>query len=314
MIRLPALAVVSFLAGCATDFGLQEINEPEPYRADTAEPPAEEEPVVDEEPVDTGDTGEPYEPADDEDEPMYEEDPPEDDCTETSDLIYVIERDSNELYLFDPEALQFSRLGRIACGNNNTPGSMAVSRSGQAYVRFSDDRLYQVDLTDLACTPTGFTAPSNFGSYGMGYATLDGETWKDELFIADKDRVGQLDTSTWTLNQLGDMASQSELTGNGSGELWAFLPLESPPALARLDKNTGDELERIRLSGFPNLSDIDTFAFANWDGTFWLFVRSYGMGSSTNVYEVGEDGQVRERLEDVGFDVVGAGVSTCAPS
>ena len=69
-----------------------------------------------------------------------------------------------------------------------------------------------------------------------------------------------------------------------------------------------------RFQGFPDVGDIDTFAFAAWGGEFWLFVRTYGMGSSTDVYRVTADGTLSRVLEDVGFDVVGAGVSTCAPS
>lgn len=299
-----------FLTGCATDFGLQELTGPQAMGDDTAAP---EETAPSPQAEDTGDTGEPFEPAEDEGEPSYEEDPPEDDCTETSDLIYVVDRDNSMLYLFDPDSRQFTPQGRLACGGGS-PGSMAVSRSGTAYVRYSDESLYAVDLATLSCSRTDYRSPNGFGSFGMGYATDDGETWRDELYIADADRVGRLDTGSWELSLLGSMPSQSELTGNSAGELWAFLPLESPAALAELDKDTGAELQRIRLNGFPNLSDIDAFAFAAWGGEFWLFVRTYGMGSSTDVYRVGEDGVLQRVLEDVGFDVVGAGVSTCAPS
>jgi hypothetical protein len=45
-----------------------------------------------------------------------------------------------------------------------------------------------------------------------------------------------------------------------------------------------------------------------------VFVREYGMGSSTDVYKVTSTGAMSKVLSDVGFDVVGAGVSTCAPS
>ena len=301
------------LTGCATDFGLQEVMGPEALGDDTAVP--EEEPEADEE--DTAvDTGEPYEPAKDEgkDDPEYEEDPPEDDCTETSDLIYVVDRDSSDLYLFDPDLLQFTRLGNLDCGTSATPGSMAVSRSGVAYVRYSDENLYEIDLASLSCRPTQYDSPAGFGSFGMGYATDDANTWRDELYIADADRVAQVNTNSWELDMLGSMASQSELTGTSAGELWAFLPLETPAALARIDKDSGLEQERIRMSNFPSLSDIDTFAFAAWGGEFWLFVRVYGMGSSTDVYRVDDEGHLDRKLEDVGFDVVGAGVSTCAPS
>jgi hypothetical protein len=38
------------------------------------------------------------------------------------------------------------------------------------------------------------------------------------------------------------------------------------------------------------------------------------MGESTNVYQVDPSGTMTMVLEGVGFDVVGAGSSTCAPT
>ena len=68
------------------------------------------------------------------------------------------------------------------------------------------------------------------------------------------------------------------------------------------------------MPSFPDPYDIDTFAFATWDGEFYLFVRTFGMGSSTDVYRVSPDGQTTRVLENIGINVVGAGVSTCAPA
>ena len=57
------------------------------------------------------------------------EPPPEDDCTETSDLIYTVDRDSQTMYLFDPTNNSFSSLGSLPCddwGWEGDPGSMGV--------------------------------------------------------------------------------------------------------------------------------------------------------------------------------------------
>jgi len=240
---------------------------------------------------------------------------PFDDCTETSDLVYLIDRGGERLWLFDPDTLSFEVLGALDCDTwSATPGSMGVSRSGEAFVRYSDESLHVVSLDDLSCEQADFQAPGSFGSFGMGYATDDADTWVDALYVADSSRLGRLDADGWSLDVLGPMPSQSELTGNSAGELWAFLPLESPARLSQRDKETGAEVSRINLSGFPSVRDIDTFAFAYWGDAFWVFVRTYGMGSSTDVYRVGASGRMEMVLEDIGFDVVGAGVSTCAPS
>lgn len=239
---------------------------------------------------------------------------PEDDCEDTSDLIYVIERDDDTLMLFDPDAMAFTALGTLDCDMWSRPASMAVSRSGTAYVRYADDTLYAVDLNTLACTPVSYSRPGGFGSFGMGFATEADGTWREELFVADADTLGVVDAGDWGIDAVGSLPSQSELTGTATGELWAFLPLESPAALVSVDPDTGAELQRTRLPDFPDPSTLDAFAFAAWGGEFFLFVRTYGVGNSTDVYRVDSAGRLTLERERVGFDVVGAGVSTCAPT
>lgn len=273
--------------------------------------------TADPEPTDSGEpSGDTGDGTPDDDITPPDGDPaPADDCTETSDLIYVIERDTKELMLFDPAAQAFTTLGKLTCGGSATPGSMAISRDGHGFVRFSDNRVYDVDLATLACTETAYSdRDSGFGSFGMGYATNDSETWRDTLYIANESHLATLDTSTWAVTDVGRIPSQSELSGNAAGELWAFLPLQTPAQLARLDKTTGEALEVMHLDAFPDASDLDAFAFATWGGQTYLFVRVYGMGESTDVYEVNAAGDMTKILNDVGFDVVGAGVSTCAPT
>lgn len=300
------------LLACSTEFGLESMDDPNaaPRGQDTAAP-------ADTGPWDTGTPEEeeelPEEEAPEEEEPVEEDDPaPEDDCEGTSELIYVLSQDDEGIYLFDPETLDFTRQGTLDCDWISSPNSMAVARDGLAYVRYSDDSVYEVNLETMACTPTAYDSGS-FGSFGMGYASDDADTWRDQLYIANKSQVASLNTTTWTRKVVATLPSQSELTGNGQGELWAFLPLEQPAQVLRVDLNSGALTERTPLPSFPSPYDIDTFAFATWDGDFYLFVREYGMGRSTDVYQV-HDGSMTPVLRDVGFNVVGAGVSTCAPS
>ncbi len=295
------------LHGCAHDFGLNTIQEGDALDQewdDTGNPVEEEEVLEREE----------EEPAPAE-EPVEEDPPAEDDCEDTSDLVYVIDKESEELFLFHPDTLSLESLGVLDCDYWSTPASMGVARDGVAYVRYADDHVYAVDLETMSCTATAYgDKPNQFGSFGMGYATQSAKTWRDDLFVANADRLARLDDTTWTLEQLGRLPSQAELTGNAEGELWGFLPLESPAELVELDKNDGSVLQTIKMPSFPDPYDIDTFAFATWDGDFYLFVRTFGMGSSTDVYRVSAEGQMTRVLENIGINVVGAGVSTCAPS
>ncbi len=312
------------LIACS-DFGLAKVEDPRVAEAeldtgaevpeveqpgDSGTPPldtAAEEPV---EEVPEADTAAP--PAE---ETQADDPPPEDDCTETDDLIYVIARDDGVLHTFDPASLSFDSLGRVNCGTGETPGSMSVSRDGVAYVRYADNSLYAVDLATMSCARTSYSdRATRFDSFGMGYSTDSSDTWREQLYVANEDSLGILDLSTGDVATLGRMASQSELTGNADGELWAMLPLEQPAELVQIDKANAHVLTTIELRAFPDPSDIDTFAFATWSGDFYVFVREHGMGRSTDVYKVTSGGSMSVVMTDIGFDVVGAGTSTCAPS
>ena len=333
-LRPGLLALLAAAGGCASDFSLKTVPTDGDDGVADAGAPLDDDGVGDDDgegtrprgdgfydidrgpqgklPTDRDDgTGE--DPGED---PAADDDPPdEDDCADTSDLVYVIARDDAALYLFDPEDLSFTRLGALRCSGGTNPESMSVARDGVAYVRYSDDAVYEVDLATLDCARTDYSdRATDFGSFGMGYATDSAETWRDALYVANDERLARVDMGSWDLEVLGRMDSQSELTGNAAGELWAFLPLERPAELVQLDKDDASALETIRLPGFPSASDIDTFAFATWGGDFYLFVREYGMGSTTDVYRVTAGGDMTVEAADVGFDVVGAGVSTCAPT
>lgn len=285
---------ISLITGCQPDYAVQAIDgdvaigDTDPAVASIPDPPREDPPVIDEE-----------DPA------------PENDCLNTSDLIYVISRGDEKLYLFDPITLDFDIVGQLDCGIYGEPGSMGVARDGYAYVRYSDQTIYEVDLVTLECSEMQYQDPG-FGAFGMGYATDSAHSWRDQLYVANFNSLAKLDTGNWNLNKVGDLPSQSELTGNADGELFAFLPLQTPAAIVQLDKDSGQVINNIPLNNFPNPFDIDAFAFATWGGEFWLFVREYGMGSSSDVYRV-RGNQIRLERANIGFDIVGAGVATCAP-
>lgn len=240
---------------------------------------------------------------------------PADDCEGVEDQIYVIDKDTEVIYLFDPATLALSTVGELDCGSWSQPASMGVGRDGFAYVRYSDQSLYEVELATLSCRATSYSdRTTGFGAFGMGYATDSATTWRDQLYIANGRQLASLDTATMRLTTVASMPSQSELTGNAEGELWAFLPLESPAELRRIDQFTGTVAETLRISGFPTPTDIDTFAFAAWGGELYAFVRVYGVGSSTDVYRVESSGRLTRVATRIGINVVGAGVSTCAPT
>jgi len=318
--------VLLALTGCSTDFMLHD--DKILYLGDTGDAGeeatdldtgdfAEEEEEGDETPTGEGNTGEDDELPEEEDDPddLPEEDPaPEDDCTETSDLIYVLDKDYETLSLFDPSSNALTTLGALDCDSWSTPASMGVTRDGIAYVRYSDNEVFAVDLDTLRCSSTGYSDSGGFGSFGMGFATESAETWRDSLFVANSRQLGRIDPSTWQLTLLGTLPSQGELTGTGAGELFAVLPLESPLKVVELSQSTGSVVDTIQVGTTLDIANLDTFAFAAWDGDFYLFTRMYGMGSTTAVHRIDRSGRITEVVAELGINVVGAGVSTCAPS
>ena len=287
--------------------------EPAPEEVPAAEVEPEpnvipEEPEVESEPEVT-----PEEP-DVEPEPETVPPPPADDCNETSDLLYAVDKGNGGLYLFDPLSGAFELLGIPDCGMfSGTPASMAVARDGVAYIRYSSSTLYAVDLQTLHCVETDMVV-SSFGKFGMGYATLHGNTWQDELFIANRNTLAKLNTDTFQVETLGSLPSQSELTGNSRGKLFGVFPLEAPAQIMELDRHSGQPLSSITLSFMPSPTSIDTFAFATWGGEFYVFLRLYGMGESTRVYRISSSGATQVLSDGTGRNIVGVGVSTCAPA
>ncbi|MBU1244980.1 putative metal-binding motif-containing protein [Myxococcota bacterium] len=233
-------------------------------------------------------------------------------CPDEMKLVYVIERDNKDLYTFDPATLTFSLVGTLGCGGGNTPGSMGIARDGNAWVLFSDETLYEVDTETAACTQTPYSdASTGFGAFGMGFSSDSAGSVDETLFVANADTLGVLDRTNWTISERGAMSSQAEVTGKANGELWAILPLEA--RMVRLDKANADELETYELANFPDPMNIDTFAFAHWGGSLWVFIRESGMGNTTDIYQFDENHTFSRVRQDIGFTIVGAGVSTCAP-
>jgi hypothetical protein len=95
----------------------------------------------------------------------------------------------------------------------------------------------------------------------------------------------------------------AELAGTADARLFGFFD-NLTSYVAELDKTTGKARSTTTLT---NLA-IGSFAMAFWGGDLWLFTNAVATRytiatSATNVVN-----------SNLGFEVVGAGTSTCAPS
>jgi hypothetical protein len=109
-----------------------------------------------------------------------------------------------------------------------------------------------------------------------------------------------------------------ELTGTSNASLFGFFsgsPLGDAGAasVVQLDPNSEAAIAQWPL---PTVDTGSDWAFAAWGGDFYLFTADkYDM---TDPYTTvtrfrPSDGTVTVLAQDIGFRVVGAGVSTCAP-
>ncbi len=254
-------------------------------------------------------------------------------CIEGNELIYVVDSD-DDLHTFDPRTAQFQRRGRLACpagaawrdfgGGAASPFSMAVDRTGHAYVLYTSGELFRVDTQTLACVRTDFTpGDGGFELFGMGFVSDSPGRPEETLFIvggrADDLGAGVLarvDLSTLRVVPVGPMPAAeygAELTGNANAELFAYRP-GGQSAVARLNRAQGGESMRWDLP--QNREQPTAWAFAHWGGRYFVFITTRALGGDDTARVLRfdpNDGSTVTAADDTGRRVVGAGVSTCAP-
>ncbi|MBA3451744.1 MAG: hypothetical protein H0T42_01455 [Deltaproteobacteria bacterium] len=243
-----------------------------------------------------------------------------DGCSDASKLVYVV--DSNDkLSNFDPMTKTFTDLGDLSCpaGFLATPFSMSIDRDTNAWVLYSDGDLYKVNTTNLMCTATSWNTQLGLTQFGMGFSTETAGGTADTLFVAGgsgptvpTSTLATLSTTNMTASSRGTVTGWPELTGTGNAELWGFFPSAGGARIEKLDKTTGAALQTFQL---PTLAgEPMAWAFAAWGGDFWVFLMR-GNDVQTTVYQVsGSNGQIKGMTSAPGRRIVGAGVSTCAPT
>jgi len=269
-------------------------------------------------------------------------------CSQAAQLVYVLSADE-ELYSFDPPNKVFTKIGTLAC---NAPGlqanSMAVSRDGTAWVNyFSEDgttgSIFKVSTTDASCQSTNVTLQQGWTQVGMGFSSDASGSTSETLFVAatgngggitlppipgfdasvlgglgGSDGLGMLNLTTQALSPIGAFSSpltgqSAELTGTGDGRLFGFFTT-TPIQIAQIDKTSGGTSNVVPLSTVEVPSD---WAFSFWGGDFYLYTAPAAPASrTTNVTHYSPSTQAVDTsyMTNIGFRIVGAGVSTCAPT
>ncbi len=243
-------------------------------------------------------------------------------CSDAAKLVYVVS-DFGDLYSFKPDALAFTKIGRLSCPGSGTFNSMAVDRSGVAWVNDINGRLFQVQTSDASCTATTYQPrQGGFARMGMAYSTDGASQSSEQLYVDGLDTGTQglglyrIDTSALRASVIGRHTgtlarAQAELTGTGDGRLYGFFATQ-PAVLAQIDRATGATSNLVSLT---NVSTGTAWAFSFWGGDFWFYTAQQGRPSTVTRLKSSSDNSLAVVVTNVGnFRIVGAGVSTCAPT
>jgi sugar lactone lactonase YvrE len=240
-------------------------------------------------------------------------------CADASATLVYTLTDTNDLYTFDPSSLVFSPVGKLACNAGTaTPFSMAVDRQGIGYSVFAfSGALFRLHMTSALCDATPYVPnQQGFNVFGMGYVAMPngGET----LYVTDNEYGGPLskglawiDTTTFALHFIAPFSlpvQRGELTGTADGRLFMFYANSGRGShLAQVDPSTASILAQDDLA-------LDAagaaWAFAYWGGDFWIFSSQAGPSTVTR-FTPSTHAEVS--VATAPGQIVGAGVSTCAP-
>jgi hypothetical protein len=246
-------------------------------------------------------------------------------CAHGAESIYTVDYSFNHLYMFDPPTKTFSDLGGLSCPTMSgaQPFSMGVDRSAMAWVLYTSGELFKVDINNhLACTKTTWSSPLGLIQFGMGFSTDTPGGTTDTLFISGNPltaplsyELAKVDPSSLSATMVATEMKLAEMTGNGNAELWGFMPDTTTPHVVQFDKTNGTFIKDFPE---PMIARMNPgYAFAHWGGDYWVFIYEQSMTTSTTttVYQVdGTNGNIKSTTPNTGRLIVGAGVSTCAPT
>jgi hypothetical protein len=240
------------------------------------------------------------------------------DCDdETKGSIYILGQD-RQFTRFQPETQTLTQLGTLNCPGEqgfSTTFSMAVDRQGFAWVLFQTGSVYKVDTKTVACTNPGFVpCQKGFCTFGMGFVSDMPGANEETLYVSGVYNGGSaqglatINTTTLELTPISDYdllaGKGAELTGTGDARLFGYFQ-DTPIRLAEIDKGNA------HIISYSDLIEIPTgtsWAFAFWGGVFYIM-------SGTEIYKYDPTSQITTLINgNVGYNIVGAGVSTCAPT
>ncbi|MBL8973936.1 MAG: hypothetical protein JNK56_25315 [Myxococcales bacterium] len=249
------------------------------------------------------------------------------------DGIFVLSGDA-ELWKYFPKGNNFELLGALDCpGLFPTTFSMAVDRSGFAWVQFTGGELRKIPVTDVSkCEDPGYQLnQQGVGNFGMAFVSNSANDACDQIYgntysgngpFAEGNKIGDFITIEPVNLQLSLLGKTNfdgaEVTGTGDGRAFIFGG-SNPSKLVELDKSDASVVNLLPL-GTLEINN-GAFAFAFFAGDFYLFTDSNNDFTNSEVTLLDYDDSDNNGKQDLvlltdkaPIQIVGAGVSTCAPT
>lgn len=245
-----------------------------------------------------------------------------------SEFIYLLDS-NNQLLSFEPRmdtaANAVKVVGKVSCPTATAPNSMSVDRRARAWLNYDDGKLYKIPTNNPAsCVDSGYqTGVVPTAKVGMGFVSDSPGAKVESLYLASFGTASQL----WKLNPLdptpivstkiGNFASSPtspEMTGTGAAELYAYFPAaDATHRIIRVNKTTAQA--DLTWSLPPLASSPGAWAFAQWGGRYYVFVTESNISRVYRWDPNAASGSQWVRVQDnLPTRIVGAGVSTCAPT
>jgi hypothetical protein len=223
-----------------------------------------------------------------------------------------------------------------------TPFSMGVDRDAIAWVLYSSGEIFRVKTSDASCIGnsgyqqgTNGNAQNGMEVFGMGFVTdtAGGDTEKlyigggsitappgGKLAVIDPASPAKATLIPTGLPNQGEHSP--EITGTGAAEMFGFFPGSTTAFVQQIPKTGGSTGQKWNIPGGlggGQTKVIRAWAFAQWGGVFYIFVTTDDDGQGTNlnstVHSIGRvSGAHKVELQNLPYTIVGAGVSTCAPT
>ncbi|HMU41324.1 MAG TPA: hypothetical protein PKE31_20110 [Pseudomonadota bacterium] len=245
-----------------------------------------------------------------------------------SEFVYLLDS-SNQLLSFEPRndtaPNAVKVIGKISCPTGSSPNSMSVDRRAYAWLNYDDGKLYKIPTNNPSkCVDSGYQRDGAMtAKVGMGFVSDTAGSKIESLYLATFGSTSQL----WKLNPLdaapikptkiGNFATSQtspEMTGTGAAELYAYFPAtDANHRIIRVDKTNAQAALTWTIP--PLASSPGAWAFAQWGGRYYVFVTENNI-SRVYRWDPNATGSAQwVRVQDtLATRIVGAGVSTCAPT